>query len=281
MTTALKRLALLCCLPAWLTLASCDDKIDLKLNTVEPYLNLDGTLDDLPETADTIKLSSTIGYLDQSALPPVRGAQVVLSGSDGYRDTLAEVRPGRYLVEPGFAGRVGITYRLDIATSDNERYEASATMPRKQVLDSLTVRRRENEGPFQDGYYVRVWFRELPGKGDNLMFEEVRNDTLQNLPQNLFAVNDDLSDGQLIQGPDVNNQPYKLGDTVRVSVVSITEDARLFFQEMQVQINNGGLFAQPPANVRSNARNLNPNSNKRVTGYFLVRGKSTLGIRIR
>ena len=281
MIAILKRFALVCSLPAWLCLAACDDKIDLKLNTIEPYLNLDGTLDDLPETMDTIRLSTTIGYLDQRALPPVRGAQVVLSGSDGYRDTLAEVRPGRYLVEPGFAGRVGVTYRLDIATPDNERYEASATMPRKQVLDSLTLRRRQDEPPFGDGYYVRVWFRELPGKGDNLMFEEVKNDTLQNLPQNLFAVNDDLSDGQLIQGPDINNQPYKLGDTVRVSVVSITEDARLFFQEMQVQINNGGLFAQPPANVRSNARNLNAESNKRVTGYFLVRGMSTLGIRIR
>ena len=69
----------------------------------------------------------------------------------------------------------------------------------------------------------------------------------------------------------LNNQPFKKGDSVTVRVVSITRDAFYFYSELQVQVNNGGLFSQPPANVRTNFVNVSPGSKKRTSGYFFLR----------
>jgi hypothetical protein len=263
-------------------LASCDDKIDLSLKTANPYLVVDGTLDDDTTTKDTVRLSSTVGYVDQSKLPPVQYAQVVLTGTDGTLDTLQEVRPGRYFVNRTWAGTPGQTYTINIKLTGGDSLRASARMPRKEMLDSITAKFREDQGPQKKGYYVGVWLTELPGKGDHFTFELVKNDTLQNLPQDLFAASDDLTDGQFIQGPELNNREgYKKGDTVSVAMCSITEDAFYFYNEVAVQANNGGLFAQPPANVRTNVANITPGSKLKPTGYFLVRTYSKKALRIK
>lgn len=270
---------LLFALPLLALLSSCDDKIDLKLNSSNPYLNVDADIDNLTETRDTVHISTTIGYLEQGKLPAVKGAFVVLSGSDGTLDTLQEVKDGSYVVNDGWAGQPGQTYTLAIRLTDGTRFQAAAKMPRVQVLDSLTARYKKDTPPYDDGYYVGLWFTENPGKGDYFLFELVKNDTLQNLPQNLFVINDDLSDGQRVLGPELNNRPYIKGDTAFVRICTVTEDAYYFYTELQVQLNNGGLFAQPPANVRTNIVNITPGSEMKTTGYFLVRAKSGKGVR--
>ena len=70
--------------------------------------------------------------------------------------------------------------------------------------------------------------------------------------------------------------PYKIGDHVRVEIHSITEDAFFFLQEMDVQLNNGGLFAVPVSNVRTNIQNINPNSSIQAVGYFGTTAVSSL-----
>jgi Domain of unknown function (DUF4249) len=262
---------LLFALPLLALLSSCDDKIDLDLQTTTPYIVMDGYVDNLPESVDTIRLSSTIGYLDQGKLPVIGGATVLLSGTDGTLDTLQEVVPGKYITSAGWAGQVGQTYTVDVTLADGTKFKAADRMPRHQVLDSINTITKKDNPPFDDGPYVGVWFREQAGKGDYFIFELVRNDTLQNLPQDLFAVDDNLTDGQQIQGPVLNNDPYQIGDSVTVRVVSISKEAYFFYNELQVQINNGGLFSQPPANVRTNFVNVSPGSNKRTSGYFFVR----------
>jgi len=273
---------LLFALPMLALLASCDDKINLNLKTSTPYVVVDGTIDDQASTVDTLRLSTTIGYLEQGALPPVVNASVLLLGTDGTRDTLTEVRPGKYLPNAGWAGVPGQTYTLRIKLAGGDSLLAAATMPRPQKVDSLTATFKKDKPPFDDGYYVGIWLTEIAGRGDNFTFEITRNDTLQNLPQELFATNDDFTDGQLITGPELNGRTaYNKNDTVTVSMCSITLDAFYFYTELAVQSNNGGLFSQPPANVRTNVVNLTPGSKLRPIGYFLVKTRSTKGIRIK
>jgi hypothetical protein len=262
---------LLFALPLLLLASGCDDPINPKINTAEPYVVLDGFVDDQPDTRDTIRLTSTVGYLDQGKLPPIVGATVTLSTDGGTPIALPEERPGKYLAPADFVGVEGSTYTLDVMLQDGTKFKAAATMPRGQSLDSITTIVKKDNFPFEDGKYVGVWFKERVGKGDNFIFELVKNDTLQNLPQDLFAVNDDLTDGQEIKGPVLNNKPYKTGDSITVRVVSITKDAVYFYSELATQSNNGGLFSQPPANVRTNFVNVSPGSKKRTTGYFFLR----------
>jgi hypothetical protein len=266
----MKKLLLLA-LPLLALFSSCDDKINLSLKTSEPYVVMDGYIDNLPETRDTIRLTSTIGYLEQGSLPPITGATVTIVSNDGIAISTTEDRPGKYVAPELFVGLEGNTYTVNVTLADSTKFKAVGVMPRGQVLDSINTIIKKDNPPFDDGSYVGVWFTERLGKGDNFIFELVKNDTLQNLPQDLFAVEDDLTDGQRILGPVLNNEPFKKGDSVTVRVVSITKDALYFYNELQVQINNGGLFSQPPANVRTNFVNVSPGSKKRTSGYLFLR----------
>jgi hypothetical protein len=58
------------------------------------------------------------------------------------------------------------------------------------------------------------------------------------------------------------------GDTLRVELQSIPRDYYYFLNEMTTQINNVGLFATSPANVRTNVRNTQAGSSKTAVGYF-------------
>ena len=45
---------------------------------------------------------------------------------------------------------------------------------------------------------------------------------------------------------------YKFGNTCKVEIHSLTHDAYFFFIQASAQINNGGLFATTPENVKTN-----------------------------
>ncbi len=249
-------------------MTSCDDVVDVKLNTVAPYLVVDGNIDDLTTTDDTISLSTTIGYTENRPLPPVTNAIVTLTGPDGIPDTLPQPAPGKYVAH-GFGGLIGMNYRLDIDW-ENNKYQAEAVMPRGTHIDSLVVIERKDEPFYQDGYYLKLYGPEPAGVGDYYEVKMRKNDTIQNLPQDLGFTSDELVDGQYIDGIDLNFQPYKKGDRITGYLRAITKDAYYFYLELANNVFQGGLFSAPPSNVRTNVRNLNPESDKRATGYFFV-----------
>jgi hypothetical protein len=57
---------------------------------------------------------------------------------------------------------------------------------------------------------------------------------------------------------------------------SITEEAFNFWVEVRDQLQNGGLFAIPLANVRTNLVNTNANSKERAVGFFCTSAVTTL-----
>ena len=260
--------SILVTLLALTTLSSCDDPVDIDLNTASPYLVVDGALDDDSLLPDTVRLKTSIGYLENRPLPAAQGAQVIITGTDGQVDTLQEVVPGKYVTRT-FVGRKRATYTLTIAWQ-GERYRATATMPRGIAIDSVRAVYKEKRN-FQDaGYYIELYAQEPAGKGDYYKFEIMKNDTLQNLVVDLAFANDELVDGNYINGPELNFNPYKRGDRVTGYVKAITEDAFYFYTELQNTFFQGGLFAPPPANLRTNVQNLDPKSTKRATGYLFV-----------
>jgi hypothetical protein len=251
--------------------ASCDDPINFPLSSTDPYLVVDGTIDNDTTLPDTIRLSTTIGYLENRPLPPVTGASLLIFSTTGERDRLTEVRPGRYITD-SINTLPGQTYTLEISTIEGEQYQASGRMGRIPTIDSIKAR-FVPDGQLQDeGWYIQFFTQEPRGRGDYYKFDLIRNDSAQTLPNDLAFASDELVDGNYINGPDLNNQPYKAGDRVQGSIRTITEDAFFFYNELAGAIFNGGLFASPPANLRTNVRNLNAASKKRATGYFFVTG---------
>ncbi|SMO44838.1 DUF4249 domain-containing protein [Solitalea koreensis] len=246
--------------------AACEDVVNVKLEQGPKQLVVDGWITDriIP---DTITLSTTAAYFENQSTPKVSGAKVVLSNNEGVTEKLTEVKPGKYLVQT-IKSKVGGKYTLTIEF-EGENYEAKTEAMRSGLrLDSLTYEFKKKSAFIEEeGYVVKMSGQELEGKGDSYRFKIMKNGVY--LKQDLRYWNDDYVDGKYLKDVEFRDQkPFALGDKVSVETYSITKDAYHFFDEMDKQIHNGGLFANPPANVRTNIKNVNPNSSKKAVGYF-------------
>ena len=245
-------------------LSSCEDVVDVKLDEGQTLLAVDGWITDQPGPY-TIDLSTTAPYFNNQRAPRARGAEVTITDNEGNRETLQEIEPGKYLTQT-LRGKIGNSYTLNIKWN-GEEYTAQTQINRVPAIDSLGIRFRK-EGSFTDeGYYVYYFGPEPAGVGDNYRFKIYKNDTLLSKPANLIVAEDKLVDGNYIGNVQMNFEPFKAGDKVRVENWAITEDMYAFYTELQQQIFNGGLFANPPNNVRTNVFNKNATGRKAV-GWF-------------
>ena len=73
-----------------------------------------------------------------------------------------------------------------------------------------------------------------------------------------------LNDNQVEQ-----EEIFAVGDSLRVEMNSLPRDYYFFLNEVVTQLNNTGLFAASPANVRTNVRNVNSTDpTRQAGGYF-------------
>ncbi|GAB3828473.1 DUF4249 domain-containing protein [Hymenobacter jeollabukensis] len=245
-------------------LSSCTDVVDVDLPEPEPQLAVEGNITDQPGPY-TIRLTKTGPYFKDQEPPAVRGAELVLSDNDGVTETLRETAPGVYQTRQ-LQGKIGNHYLLSIR-AEGQQYRAATEIKRVPVIDGLTQQLKQNEPGWDDGIYAFYNGPELPGVGDYYRFKIWLNGELQNDPGDLVVRDDALVDGRYIGGIELNEDPLQPGDSVRVQLLSLPQDYYYFLNEMFTQINNVGLFSSPPANVRSNVVNVDPNG-PRAVGYF-------------
>ena len=153
---------------------------------------------------------------------------------------------------------------------------ATTEIKRVPPIDSLTYEFVDNDGTSRDGYFLRYYGPEPEGVGDNYRFLLTRNDTLLNTPGDVWRItSDEFVDGNYINAWDPYERKLNKGDKMKIEGLSLTRDAYLFFNEMAIQVNNGGMFSNPPANVRTNIVNVKGPSGKKAVGYFGGSGVST------
>lgn len=253
---------------------SCEDVIDVKLDKGIEKLSVDAELTTLPGPYE-VKLSLTAPYFNNVANPTVSGAVVIISDSEGNVDTLIEKKAGTYITT-SIQGIVGREYTLTIKSAGQE-YIAKTVINRITTIDSLYSKFVENELGFDDGFYVYTNVQEPSGKGDYFRFRAYKNDTLFNQTSDLFYTSDIFVDGNYIEEQEIAFKSYKKGDKAKLQILSITEDAYYFYDEVFNQTSGGGLFADPPANVRTNIFNKNPKGTA-ATGYFFGSAVSEMEI---
>lgn len=258
-----------------LAFSACEDVVDVELETGETLLVVQARITD-SLMVQKVQLSTTAAYFSNQQTPRVSDAQVQITEYNENGEAVAvypfvadESVPGDYTYGP-WAGTIGYTYELEI-NWNNQQYESRTELKRIPEIDSLRVVERIDQYPFEDGKYVQMFFQEIPGKGDNMQLKFYKNDTLLNDGGNLAYFDDPLVDGNYIGNFDITFEPFELEDTVRVEMYSITREHITFFNEMIGQVNNGGLFANPPANVRGNVVNRDP-SGPEALGFFACTG---------
>ncbi len=279
----MKKINILYIIFSVLVLTSCEDVIDVELDQGETLLVVDGKITD-EQKRHSIRLSTTAPYFDSVQTPIVTGATVQLSIYDASGmlvniDTLEEqVGTGIYLTD-NIKGEVNYKYTIRIEAL-GEVYTAESVLPRVPEIDSLTYEYKEANGPFDAGYYVYFHGPETPGIGDNYLFRISRNGKEYKRPNQLYFASDELVDGSYIGNFDVTPEAFDLGDTIKVQNYTMSNDQYQFYLELSTQVNNGGIFASPPANVRTNIRNINQNRKKAV-GYFSANGTRSMSVIIK
>ena len=273
-------------------LFGCETVIDAKLDTGPSQLTVDATITDQPGL-QSIRLTQTAAYFDNSPAPTVTGATV--SVSDGAGRTFAFTDPdndGYYVWQPeegDTLGRIGQTYGLSITYQGNT-YRAISTMNRVPPVDSIIFRKQKlNPLSSIEGYQAEFYARDLPGATDYYRIRYFRNGVLQNRARDIITLKDASfpgsanTDGFMFIRPfrqSINpDSLYALNDVVDVEIRSITPEAYAFWQQFAQQITNGGLFATPPANVPTNVVNTN-SGGPAPTGFFTASAIRSLSARV-
>jgi hypothetical protein len=256
------------------TLWSCEDVIDIDLKTGETLLVVDGWITNQNQSY-TVKLTQTKPYFANTPAIVVSGATLQLTDNEGNSENLTETQPGIYKIQT-IKGKIGNQYTLKII-AQGETYEAKTEIRNVPPIDSLTYRFKKERSDLKEGIYVRYFGPELPTPNDYFRVKVYKNNIQYNKPSELIVQSDEFINGNYIGDLEFDfGDPFKINDHVKVELLSLPQDAYYFWQEMVTQVNNGGLFGTPPANVRTNVRNMNPNSKQKAVGYFGGSAVSTI-----
>ncbi|MCF0071616.1 DUF4249 domain-containing protein [Dyadobacter sp. CY261] len=269
---------------ALMTLTSCEDVIDLNTGAGPSQLVVDGWLTNEPGQ-QTIRLSWTSPYFDNSAPKPVTGAEVTVTDDQGkvykFEDTDSD---GAYTwgkTNADTFGHIGRTYSLKVVNGA-DIFTAKSELKRVPTVDSVVYRHEKwpfepDKGP-REGFVASFYARDIEGEGDTYWIKPIiRGKPVVDKAVNISIAYDAAfgagapSDGLIFILPlresITTDSLYSAGAEIGVELHSITYEAFEFLKQVSEQAANGGLFATPIANVRSNVVNANPNGPKAL-GFF-------------
>lgn len=246
--------------------SACEDTVDIQVNKGTSALVVEGWLTNRPEN-HYVNLYLTNTLSSSNGFDPVSKASLLLTDDAGNSEQLKEIGPGRYEIST-MKGVEGYTYTLRILTSDGN-YEVVSKMPRLSMApDSLTFKYEEESVVYEEsGYYPYLHGQELEGKDDYIQVKLFKNNKYLNSAGDINIFPDEFVDGNYISmGLDIDSA-FVQGDTLRAEVWSLSESAYNFWTDIRTQLQNGGIFASPLTNARTNVKKLAADS-KNVVGYF-------------
>ena len=280
----------------------------MELPKSEPVLVIDAWLNDKPETQQ-IKVLKSIPYFENTSLPGVSNAIVRvedLTDEISYSFSPSEEN-GVFIWEPTASqpsfGKIGNDYRL-VVQLGNDIYESFSSMNRVPVIDSINYRFEEGNDFFPDSYFAGVYATDPVGPGDTYWIKAWKNGKYLNLPSEInISYDAGGSPGAVVDGlvfiqpirdginpfdQDENDDflpPYEPGDSVFVELHSINYDAYVFLNEVIIQTDRPGgfaeLFAQPLANVSTNIHVLDESSGStKAVGFFNISAVTSKGRRL-
>ncbi|CAG5009172.1 hypothetical protein DYBT9275_04438 [Dyadobacter sp. CECT 9275] len=265
-----------------MSLMSCEDVIDLKTANGPSQMVVDGWITNQPG-AQTIRLTWSADYFDNGAAKPVLNAEVTVTDNLGNKYEFPySGADGKYVWNGADTlGHIGRTYTLSIKNGD-DTYTAFNQIKRVPTVDSVVYQHETypfepDKGP-KKGFIAEFYARDFVGEGDTYWIKPVVSGKVSaNNPVNISIAYDAAfgsgapSDGLIFilplrQSITVDSL-YSAGNSVGVELHSITNEAFEFLKLVREQASNGGLFATPNSNIKSNVVNTNANGPKAL-GYF-------------
>lgn len=243
-----------------LILTSCEEVIDLELNTAEPKLVIEASINKYPDTNVTafpkIKLSLTAPYFNNE-IPAVTNADVTIIDENDNLYTFNHDENGWYYSD--FIPQENTDYTLEIIYN-NELYTATT-----QLVSTVPIEfvEQNNEGGFLgEDIELKAFFSDPPGQRNYYFFEglSAKGNTYD-------TQSDEFFDGNLIFGYYFVDD-LETGDEVIFNLYGINESNHNYlFTLIQQGDSPSGPFETQPATVRGNIVN-QTNPGNFPLGYF-------------
>lgn len=262
-------------------LSSCEDRIDLELDSGRSQLVVDAFLSN-ENSIQTIRLSRSADYFLNAPTPSENNAQVQVIGPGGKMFDFQSDGDGNFTYNPASNGALdstGFKYQLRL-TYNNAVYISYSTLNPVPTIDSMTVALEEEELGAEEGYYTQYYARDIPGRTDYYWTKAYKNGTTvyPEDPTFLILSVDAAFGGEGADGlPFIlpiraaitnEDEPFEVGDTSSVELFSLNETVYEYLDQVVVQSQDGGLFSTPTANIRSNILDVAGNTQEEVLGVF-------------
>ncbi|MFL9843884.1 DUF4249 domain-containing protein [Flavobacterium rhizosphaerae] len=261
----MKKIYILFAVLTALILTSCEEVIDVDLDTAKPRLVVDASINWYKNTdgsQQVIKLTTTNGFYE-SEVPKVNGATVFVTNSQGTLFTFTEnPGTGEYTCNY-FAPVINETYTLTVEYND-QMYTATETLYAVPEIGNVV---QDNEGGFLgDEIEVRFYFQDN-GQEDNFYMARFDSEVLS-------YPDYDISDDEFFQGNEmfnfISNEDFKPGQHVGISLYGVSERFHNYM-DILIAMADGdagnGPFQTPPVSVRGNIINQS-NEDNYALGYF-------------
>jgi len=247
-----------------ISLTSCEDAIDLNLNTSEPRLVIDASINWLKGTTGNeqkIKLTLTAPYFD-ATVPPANGAQIIVTDSDSNIFNFIEENNSGVYTNNNFIPKLNETYNLQIIYK-GETYTSTEIF--KSVVPIDFVEQLNNGGFSGEETELKAYYTD-PADEENYYFFEFKS-TVSAIPF-LEVYKDEFTNGNQIFGF-FSEENLKPGGQVVIRNYGVS---KRFYEFMFVLLHQnseegGGPFETQPATIRGNIIN-KTNSENFPFGYF-------------
>lgn len=247
-----------------LTMYNCEDVVDVNLNTTEPRLVVEASINWYKNTAgnqQSIKLSLTAPFFNDT-VPPANGANVQITDSNANTYTFLEDGNTGIYSTSNFNPVLNETYTL-IIVYDNETYTAQETLTPVVPIDFIE---QINDGGFTgEDIELKAYYTD-PLDADNYYLFEFISD-IPVIPT-LEVYEDRFTNGNQIFGY-YTEEDLETGDIVTIRNYGISKRFYdyMFILLQQGSSDGGGPFETQPATVRGNCINAT-NSDNYPFGYF-------------
>jgi hypothetical protein len=247
-----------------IALTSCEDVIDLNLNTSEPRLVIDASLNWIKGTTGNeqkIKLTLTAPYFD-TTVPPANGAQVVIKDADNNTFNFIEESNTGIYINNNFIPEINKTYILEIIYK-GETYTGTESLKSVVPIDYVE---QKNDGGFSGNETELKAYYTDPADQENYYFFEFKSDVVE-IPS-LEVYKDEFTNGNQIFGF-YSEEDLNPGNQVVIRNYGISKRFYefMFLLLQQNSTDTGGPFETQPATIRGNIVN-QTNSDNFPLGYF-------------
>ena len=241
---------------------SCEDVIDVDLNTAPPRLVIDASINWFKGTVGNeqeVKLTLTAPFFD-AEVPPANGANVFVEKGDGTNFTFIEEGQTGIYKTTDFIPEIDETYQLTVIY-EGETYVGEETL--KSVVDIDFVEQNDEGGFTGEETELKAFYTD-PANIENFYLFEFSAE---------IAAFHDLE----VYDDEFTEEDLEAGDFVTIRNFGVSERFYefMFILLQQGAEEGGGPFETQPATVRGNCSNLT-NPDNFPLGYFRLSEVSEL-----